>query len=404
MPRPTATTALASVVTLLGLPSLRAQTSYALGTRDVSWTNSTGLGSTSLAARVLYPATTTATNAPLLPRASGWPTIIFLHGFAVVGNSYVPLATLWAQQGFVVVLSNTMQFDNQGQEYDGRALFGAAQLANNTVGSPFQGGLDLQRVALAGHSMGGGNVANVLANNPGYRSGFAIAPVPPRGSNGAMVTVPIGVVGGNGDTIAPPASNALPCYQSLTAFTELKFFCLLNNDATHTNLAGLFITGTASTAVFQRSASIGLGLLQHTLGVSAQALEQAIGPPVVNDPRLVSLSQSFANTQVWTNASLQLGTTVRASVGLEPGIGGIGAAFAPLVAPLPTPLGLLRLDPVTAFVLQAAVVGPERRADVTIVVPNDPTLVGAVVSLQALGPTTTQPLSLGGAIALAVTP
>ena len=120
---------------LCSLSSL--QGPLAVGTRDVSWSNSTGQGSSTLAARVLYPAATATTNAPILPQPGGWPTIVFLHGFAVLGNSYATLGANWAQQGFLVVLSNTMQFDNQGQEYDGRALFAALQAANTAPGGPF---------------------------------------------------------------------------------------------------------------------------------------------------------------------------------------------------------------------------------------------------------------------------
>ena len=61
---------------------------------------------------------------------------MFLHGFALLGNSYQPLGTRWAEQGFVVVLSNTTQFDNLGQEADGRALFPALLAANAAAGGP----------------------------------------------------------------------------------------------------------------------------------------------------------------------------------------------------------------------------------------------------------------------------
>lgn len=386
------------------LAPLPAQPPYPVGVRNVAWANTTGQGTASLAARVLYPATVAGNDTPLLPQAGGWPAIVFLHGFALVGNSYQPLGTRWAEQGFVVVLSNTTQFDNLGQEADGRALFPALAAANTAAGGPFAGGIDLARVALTGHSMGGGNVANVFAANPGYRCGFAIAPVPPRGNNGALVAVPLGIVAGTGDTIAPPSSNALPYYQSLTGYAGVKFLYLMNNDASHTNLAGLFVSGASATAVFARSASVGLGFVQHGLDLSTTALDEVLGPPALAEPRLVSLDQEFATTQVWVDGPLQPGAAVRASAGMEPGIGGIAAAFALPIAPLPTPLGDLRLDPATAFVLQAGAVGSERRLDAPFALPNDPTLVGAALGLQSIGPTRTQPLWLGLAIGLVVAP
>jgi dienelactone hydrolase len=388
----------------LVLSAAVAQPAFPVGVRDLVLPNTTGQGTSSLAVRVLYPATAVGTNTPLLARAGGWPTIVFLHGFALLGNSYGPLGTRWAERGFIVVLANTAQFDNLGQEADGRALFPALQAANSAPGGPFAGGIDLARVALSGHSMGGGNVANVLASNPGYRCGFAFAPVPARGSNGALVTVPIGVVAGTGDTITPPATNAQPYYASLTAFAELKLLYLLNGDATHTNLAGLFLSGATATAVFQRAADVGLGFLRHALDLDPTGLEAALGPAALAEPRLVACDRAFARAQAWAAAPLAIGATVRASAGLEPGPAGLGAALAPLVAPVPTPFGALRLDPSLAFVLQAGLVGSERRLDVAIALPVDPTLVGATVALQAFGPTRTEPVWLGGAIELRIEP
>lgn len=389
---------------LLAVAPLTAQSPFAVGTRDVAWPNTTGSGAASLTARVLYPATSAATNAPLLPQAGGWPVVVFLHGFAITGTSYVPLGTQWAQQGFVVVLSNTSQFDNVGQENDGRALFPAVVAANATAGGPFQAGLDTTRVVLAGHSMGGGNVANVLRNNPGYRCGYAIAPVTPRDNNGALVTTPLGIVAGLGDTITPPATNATPYYNSVTNFADLKFYYLLNGDASHTNLAGLFVTSTAGTAVQNRVAAQGLGLFRHVLGLAPNGLDDAVGPPALADARLVSLQQQFARAVPWTSAGLRLGTTVRVSAGMEPGFGGLAAAGAPLIAPLPTPFGDLRLDPALAILFVTGIADANRRLDGAIAVPNTPALVGAVVALQAFGPARNAPLLLGGAIALAVAP
>lgn len=380
------------------------QTIYPVGVRNVTFANTTGQGSNSLPTRVLYPATVAGNDTPLLSQSGGWPTVVFLHGFALLGNSYQALARGWAERGFVVALGNTAQFDNFGQEDDGRAMFAALQTANGTVSGPFAGGIDMGRVGLAGHSMGGGNVANVLAANPGYRCGFALAPVPPRGNNGTLVNVPFGIVVGNGDSITPPASNALPYYGSLTAFGELKLLYRLNGDASHNNVAGLFVFGTAGSEVFARSSAVALGFLQHALDVDPTGLEQALGDVALTEPRLIACERRFERAQVWAADRLVLGATVRASAGLEPGIGGIAAAFGPQIPPLPTLLGELRIDPLTAFVLQAAAVDGTRRFDALLVIPLDPTLVGAAISLQAFGSELPDPVGLGSALTLIISP
>ena len=392
-----------SSLALLSSPTL-AQTTYAVGVRDVTFANPTSQGSTTLPTRVLYPATVAGSNTPLLQQSGGWPAVTFLHGFALLGSSYEALGRRWAERGFVVALGNTAQFDNLLQEDDGRAMFAALQVANATPGGPFSGGIDLGRVGLAGHSMGGGNVANVLAANPGYRCGVAIAPVQPRGNNGALVTVPLGIIAGDGDTITPPTTTAVPYYGSLSAFSQLKLLYRLNGDASHTNLVGLFVFGTTATEVFARSASVALGFLQHTLDGDPTGLELALGDDALAEPRLVACERRFERAQAWAAADLVLGATVSVRAGLEPGIGGLVAAPGPLVPPLPTPFGELLLDPSTALVLQVGVVGAERRVDATIAVPADPSLVGAVVSLQAFGAEPAQPLSLGGAMSLVVKP
>jgi hypothetical protein len=55
-----------------------------------------------------------------------------------------------------------------------------------------------------------------------------------------------------------------------------------------------------------------------------------------------------------------------------------------------------------AFILAAAVTGTERRVDGTIVLPPDPSLVGATASLQAFGLDGATPLRLGQAVTLTV--
>jgi hypothetical protein len=169
----------------------------------------------------------------------------------------------------------------------------------------------------------------------------------------------------------------------------------MNGDASHTNLAGLFVTSAAGTAVQNRVVALGLGLFRHALGLSNTGLDDVVGPPAQAEPRLVSLQQQFARPLAWTSADLRLGTTVRASAGMEPGLGGLGAAGGPLQSPLATPFGDLRLDPASAYIFVGGVVDSSRRIDATIAVPNDPSL---------FGPARNASLQLGGALAASVTP
>lgn len=385
----------------LGCAGLPLSAQFAVGTRDVAWPNTTGQGSTSLTARVHYPATSAGSNAPILPRAGGWPVVVFLHGFATAGTLYGMLGNAFAERGYAVVVSTTATFDNLGQERDGLALFPAVLAANQA--GVFAGAFDASRIALAGHSMGGGNVGNILAANPGYRCGLAIAPVEPRAGNAAQVTVPLAITAGQGDTIAPAAAYAVPYYQSLGAVAGIRSLYLLNGDATHTNLAGLFVSGGAGAQVFARVTDFGDGWFAHWLGLSNTALERCVGPAARAEPRLVSVTQAVTEPQLWLAAALTVGSSVRASVASEPGLAGVVAAWA-LGGPSPTPFGTFRLDPASAFVALVGTATQERRFDGRVVVPNDPVFAGLGLALQAFGSQASGELRFGNAFGLAVAP
>lgn len=372
---------------------------FAVGTRDVGWPNTTGQGAATLTARVHYPAVAAGTNAAILPRSGGWPTVVFLHGFASPGTLYSGIGNAWAARGFVVVVSTTSTFDNVGQERDGRALFPAVVAA--AASGPFAGAIDTARVGIAGHSMGGGNVGNVLANNPGYRCGFAIAPVDPRPGNGALVREPLAIVAGQGDTIAPANTYAVPYYQSLTAVEGVRSLYLLNGDASHTNLAGLFVSGGAGAQVFARVVDAGEAFFSHWLGLSTTALERCIGPAALAETRLAAQSLTVTVPQVWLQAPLTVGATSRVSVAAEPGLAGVAAALG-LGGPTATPFGSFLLDGPTAYVALLGLAGAERRYDGSTTIPSDPAFLGLGIALQAFGTTPAGDLRFGNAIALQV--
>ena len=84
--------------------ALGAQATYAAGQRDVGWPNLTGQGTTTLISRIHYPATTAGTDTPFLTRAGGWPTVVFLHGYATPGPFYGTLGAAFAEAGFIAVV------------------------------------------------------------------------------------------------------------------------------------------------------------------------------------------------------------------------------------------------------------------------------------------------------------
>ena len=385
---------LAFVMSLCVIASASAQGSHPVGSRTVSWLNTSSFGSTLLAATVKYPAVAAGTGTAVLPSLSGWPVIVFLHGYSFLGVDYSDLGSAWASAGYVVVLGDTAQFDWVLQEHDGRAMFGAVGAANVETGGPFEGALDTSRVVLAGHSMGGAGVAHVLQNNPGYRGGFALAPVMPLGGAAAAVSVPLAIAVGMGDTITPWDWYSQPYYNSVTQYGSLKFFYLMDANCDHMALAGL---SGPTAPQFTRVVSLGLGFFGHVLGIDPTALENVFGRDPMQDPQLVAMQRETAVPQLWLERPLSIGMATRSSQVMDPGIAGLVAATS-LAPPLATPFGTLLLDPGTAFVLAVGITDAEGRIDIDVTLPPDPLLIGLPVALQGLGPAQGAELVLGSAL------
>lgn len=367
-----------------------AQSQVAVGSRAIVLANSTGVGSTALAATVRYPAATAGTDVPVLPHPSGWPVIVLLHGFGWLGQDYTVLADAYVGQGFVVVLPDTCQWDWDCQEYDARAIYPALATENASAASPFGGALDMSRVGLVGHSMGGMSVGNVLAINPGYAAGLAIAPVLPFGDSPQAIAVPFGTIVGAGDPITPWDGFSLPYYTAVVNHPTLKFLCVMGMACEHMNVAGLVAQPSAVDAsVFTRGVRSGIGFLQHAMGLDATGLDRAIGFEAAADPLVALLESDIATPQVWLDQQFRIGMSSRVC-SAAPGTWSILFAATTVIPPLATAWGDLLIDPWTMFPLAVLIAPPGDVAGATIAVPADPNLVGLPVALQALGETLPQ--------------
>lgn len=381
-----------------------AQALLPVGRHDLAWANPTTAGSPTLFARIYYPATVAGFDTPPLPSPSGWPTVVFLHGYGQIGSDYNQLAAAWSEQGFAVVALDTARFDFAMLRDDAIASYQAIQFANAAIGTLTDGLFDVSRMMVAGHSMGGGVAALVLANNPGYRAGLALAPFDPTqvvGPVAASVVTPFGIVAGDGDVITPPALHAVPLLATLGVPQGVKFLSRFDANCGHLEVAGLQVG--SSNLAFLGSVQVSTGFLAYALGTRNDALEQCIGPAAQSDPQLVSLSQQFGLAEAWASRPLRIGASARFSIGVEPGLGAAVIANG-TIPPVSTPFGDLRVDPSSAFVGAIGVVGADRRLDFSVAVPLDPQLVGLELAVQAFGTTVTQPLWLGSVVRSVVLP
>ncbi|MDT0306896.1 dienelactone hydrolase family protein [Streptomyces sp. DSM 44917] len=132
-----------------------------------------------------------------------------------------------ASNGFVVVTINTNSgFDAPDQRAD--QLMAALEWL--TTRSSVRTRVDPNRLAVAGHSMGGGGALSAVSENPELRAAISLTPWHTDNA-WSEVTVPTLIVGAERDWIAPVRSHAEPFYQSLTGARERAY--LEMNNANH---------------------------------------------------------------------------------------------------------------------------------------------------------------------------
>lgn len=126
-----------------------------------------------------------------------------------------------ASHGFaVIVLDTNTARDNP--ELRGEALIAAVRLLkgeNRRSESPLNGRIDTNKMAIMGHSMGGGG-ALIAANkySDEIRAAIPFTPWQPNGDF-SNVSVPTLIIAGAADRIAQVEAHAWPHYQSLPAST-----------------------------------------------------------------------------------------------------------------------------------------------------------------------------------------
>lgn len=395
---------LSAVLTTLLAASAAGQCTN-VGNASVSWPNNYGAGSASLDADIYYPAICSGLNAPVMPSAGGHPVVVFLHGWGKLGSDYYRIGSELASMGIVAVMMNTARHSYSLMEDDAKALFGAINAATSTEGTFFQGSMDMSKVGLMGHSMGGAVLALVLnesssapAKNPGYKCALGFAPVNPSlAVTNTVVTVPIGLVSGMGDTLTPPYLHATPYYSSLVPADGLKFHYKLDTVATHMNLVGL---GPVNPVIFERSLKIINGFFGQFLNGSRAGLESILGVDGLSETHLASLDRQTVVPQAWSDGELRVGGQTRVSVSAEAGFAGLIIA-SNVASPTATSVGSLLLDPSSAVPLaETLIVG--NRLDVIITVPALSQLIGTSFAIQGGGATINEPFRLGSALSFTI--
>ncbi|MGC3862888.1 alpha/beta hydrolase family protein [Micromonospora chersina] len=148
-------------------------------------------------------------------------------GYTATWSSLSWLGPRIASHGFVVIGIETNTLLDQ-PDSRGRQLLAALDYL--TQRSSVRGRIDATRLAVAGHSMGGGGTLEAAAARPSLQAAVPLAPWN-LDKTWSGVTVPTLIVGGESDTVAPVATHSEPFYNSIPASSEKAYLEL--NGASH---------------------------------------------------------------------------------------------------------------------------------------------------------------------------
>jgi dienelactone hydrolase len=227
------TTVLVFFSLLLVMPTTIQAQPYQIGNYVESFTDASR--SRNIETYIFYPATTNGSNATA---ASGqFPIIVFGHGFSMAYDAFSNIWESLVPQGYIVAMVNTETGTSVSHADFGLdlAFVGNAMLAESSnTASPINASI-LNKVALSGHSMGGGCTFLAAANNPNIDAIFTLgaAETTPSSTDAAAnITVPTLVIAATNDCVAPTAEHQTPMYNQTAA--SCKYYVDVA-EATHCN-------------------------------------------------------------------------------------------------------------------------------------------------------------------------
>ena len=188
---------------------------YATTTVSVADSATPGFGS----ANITYPTST----------ADGtFGGIAIAPGFTADESTVAWLRPRLASQGFVVITINTQsRFDQPPARGD--QLLAALDYLRNTSAARTR--VDGTRLAVMGHSMGGGGTLEAAKDRPSLKATIGLAPYN-TDKSWPEIQTPSMEIGAQNDTVAPPSQHAIPFYNSMPP-TLSKYYLELAG-ASHT--------------------------------------------------------------------------------------------------------------------------------------------------------------------------
>ncbi|GGX90045.1 bis(hydroxyethyl) terephthalate hydrolase [Streptomyces minutiscleroticus] len=205
------------------------------GPYAVSETSVSSLGVTGFGGGTIYYPTSTADGT--------FGAVAISPGYTAYQSSISWLGARLASQGFVVFTIDTNTTLDQ-PDSRGRQLLAALDYL--TERSSVRNRIDSGRLAVMGHSMGGGGSLEAAKSRPSLQAAIPLTPWN-LDKTWPEITTPTLIVGADGDTIAPVASHSEPFYTTLPSSTDRAYLEL--NGATH------FTPNTSNTTIAKYSIS-----------------------------------------------------------------------------------------------------------------------------------------------------
>jgi dienelactone hydrolase len=187
---------------------------YATGKRTIMFTDNTR--TRDIPTEIYYPAAAAGTNVPIVTGSVKFPVVIFGHGFLIGTSSYKWITDSLVKNGYIVAFPTTEDglipvHLNFGLDMN----FLATRIASlNDSSASFLYQRVTKKVALGGHSMGGGStfLAAALQNSVVKAVfNFAAAETTPSATSAALLDFkPTLIIGGSGDCVTPDSiQNAM---------------------------------------------------------------------------------------------------------------------------------------------------------------------------------------------------
>ena len=198
--------------------------SFAAGRRDVTVTRYNG---STFQATLHYPATAAGTNTPFDPSGGPYPVFSFGHGFLTPVTQYASTLDHLASHGYFAIASRSggNLFPSHGAfAEDLRFCLDHLIAANADAASPFASAVAVDRLAVGGHSMGGGASLLAAAADPRIVAVVPLAAADTSPSSiaaSSQVAAPVRLVVGSEDSIVPPGPSSGPMYTNAPGARQL---------------------------------------------------------------------------------------------------------------------------------------------------------------------------------------